>query len=110
MEEEVEADRSTEPRSETGHYHEDEGQVDDNIAEDLGDIADTSLNLDDFEDDTAASDAMMSRDNVNEVQEEPFRHICEICEISLQTNENLIKIKFVGNSYIGVVELATSRA
>ena len=91
MEEEVEGDRSTEPRSETEHYHEDEGQdmLDDNIAEDLGDIADTSLNLDDFEDDTAASDAMMSKDNVNEAQEEPFRHICEICEISLQTNEKL---------------------
>ena len=91
MEEEVEGDRSTEPRSDAEHNHEDEGQdmLDDNIAEDLGDIADTSLNLDDFEDDTAASDAMMSKDNVNEAQEEPFRHICEICEISLQTNEKL---------------------
>ena len=106
MEEEVEGDRSTEPRSETEHYHEDEGQdmLDDNIAEDLGDIADTSLNLDDFEDDTAASDAMMSRDSVNEAQEEPFRHICEICEISLQTNEKLFTHLLNDHFYVKLVE------
>jgi len=100
MEEEVEGDRSTEPRSET------EGQdmLDDNIAEDLGDIADTSLNLDDFEDDTAASDAMMSKDNVNEAQEEPFRHICEICEISLQTNEKLFTHLLNDHFYVKLVE------
>ena len=106
MEEEVEGDRSTEPRSDAEHYHEDEGQdmLDDNIAEDLGDIADTSLNLDDFEDDTAASDAMMSKDNVNEAQEEPFRHICEICEISLQTNEKLFTHLLNDHFYVKLVE------
>ena len=106
IDEEVEGDRSTEPRSDAEHNHEDEGQdmLDDNIAEDLGDIADTSLNLDDFEDDTAASDAMMSKDNVNEAQEEPFRHICEICEISLQTNEKLFTHLLNDHFYVKLVE------
>jgi len=120
--EEGEGDRSTEPRSEeeAGHGLSGEDNMeDDNIADDLGDIENTSLSLEDNED--PFKDARVYVINFEGAEEEPlakkikreegraedfnlnkssdeeesepdlpfYKFSCELCEIALQSKETL---------------------